>query len=122
VASTYLDEVDRCHRVALFDKGKIRLLMAPPDMRSLITGNLFNLIAPDRQRALKALRSVDGVLRSSVFGTGIHFTMQEGSDVSEVERSLLLAGLSSFEVKPIAPTLEDVYLSLILNKEEAASR
>ncbi|PKN26305.1 MAG: multidrug ABC transporter ATP-binding protein [Deltaproteobacteria bacterium HGW-Deltaproteobacteria-21] len=121
VASTYLDEVDRCHRVALFDKGKIRLLMAPPDMRSLITGHLFNLIVPDRQRALKVLRSVPLVIRSSVFGTGIHFTTQGESDVAEVEKSLLSGGLVSFEVKPITPTLEDVYLSLILSKEEVAA-
>jgi hypothetical protein len=106
--------------VALFDEGRIRLLMAPPAMRSLITGRLFNLIVPDRQRALKVLRSVDLVLRSSVFGTGIHFTTQEESDVSEVEKSLLSAGVSSFEVKPITPTLEDVYLSLILNKDEVS--
>jgi ABC-2 type transport system ATP-binding protein len=121
VASTYLDEVDRCHRVALFDEGKIRLLMAPPEMRSIITGNLFNLIVEDRQRALKVLRSVDLVLRSSVFGAGIHFTTQKESDVSKVEKSLRSAGISSFEVKQITPTLEDVYLSLVLNKEEAAA-
>jgi len=120
VASTYLDEVDRCHRVALFDKGMIRLLMAPAEMRALITGSLYNLIVPDRQKALKILRSVPQVVRSSVFGTGIHFTTQKEGDVSEVERSLLSSGVSSFEVKPIAASLEDVYLSLVLEKEEAA--
>ncbi|RJR50855.1 MAG: ABC transporter ATP-binding protein [Desulfobacteraceae bacterium] len=122
VASTYLDEVDRCHRVALFDKGRIRLLMAPTQMRALITGSLYNLIVPDRQKALKVLRSVPQVIRSSVFGTGIHFTTEKDGDVSEVEKSLLASGLSSFEVKPITASLEDVYLSLVLEKEEAAER
>ncbi|MCX5878257.1 MAG: ABC transporter ATP-binding protein, partial [Deltaproteobacteria bacterium] len=40
VASTYLDEADRCHRVALFDRGKVRLVMEPLSLRSLVKGHL----------------------------------------------------------------------------------
>jgi ABC-2 type transport system ATP-binding protein len=118
VASTYLDEVDRCHRVALLDRGRIRLLMEPSAMRALMTGNLFNLIVPDRQKALKVLRGMPQVLQSSVFGAGIHFSTREESDLHDIEKSLLSAGLTSFEMKPITPSLEDVYLSLILKKGE----
>ena len=121
VASTYLDEVDRCHRVALFERGRIRLLMEPTAMRRLMTGSLYNLVVADRQKALKVLRGVKGVLRSSVFGAGIHFATRAESDVAEVEKSLLSAGVSSFQIKTITPGLEDVYLSLIQEGQEAAA-
>lgn len=118
VASTYLDEVDRCHRVALLDRGRIRLLMEPMAMRGLMTGHLYNLLVEDRQRALRILRRLPQVLQSSVFGAGIHFTLRDEGDLLEVNKSLLSAGLMSPEVNPIQPGLEDVYLSLILNREE----
>ena len=50
VASTYLDEVDRCHRVALFDHGRVRLVMEPLALRGLMKGYLFNLSLSDRRR------------------------------------------------------------------------
>lgn len=118
VASTYLDEVDRCHRVALFDRGRMRLLMEPKAMRGLMTGHLFSLAAPDRQKAFKVLRSHPQVVRSSVFGAGIHFSVRVQSELASVEETLRSAGVSGYELKPITPGLEDVYLSLILDQEE----
>jgi ABC-2 type transport system ATP-binding protein len=117
VASTYLDEVDRCHRVALFDRGRIRLIMEPTAMRGLMTGQLYNLVVPDRQKTLKVLRGLPLVLRSSVFGAGIHFSTANESDLPLIESALLDAGMASFELTPITPGLEDVYLSLIAEQE-----
>lgn len=120
VASTYLDEVDRCHRVALFDSGRIRLLMEPTAMRSLMTGHLFSLSTPDRQKALKVLQTLPQVIRSSLFGAGIHFSIRDESELAAIENSLVSAGIGSFDLKAITPGLEDVYLSLILDQKEEA--
>jgi ABC-2 type transport system ATP-binding protein len=117
VASTYLDEVDRCHRVALFDRGRIRLLMEPMGMRALMQGRLFGLAVDNRQKALKILRALPQVLGSSVFGAGIHFSLRGDSDLSDVRSALHRAGLSTERLEPIPPTLEDVYLSLVRQEE-----
>ena len=58
VASTYLDEADRCHRVALFDRGQARLVMEPLAMRGLLTGQLYNVTVADRHLALKVLKGL----------------------------------------------------------------
>lgn len=112
VASTYLDEADRCHRVALFDQGRVRLVSEPVAMRQLMRGQLYSLVLPDRRKALRYLRDEPLVLNPSVFGAGIHFTLAEASALKAVENGLVSAGLSDFQIEPIQPSLEDVYLSL----------
>jgi len=113
VASTYLDEADRCHRVAFFDKGKARMVMEPLELRKVLKDQLFKLTANDRRKAFGVLKGMPGVLDLYVFGTGIHFILSESGKVSEVEADLESAGIQGVRVEPIQPSLEDVYLSLV---------
>ncbi|MFO7714156.1 ATP-binding cassette domain-containing protein [Desulfosarcina sp.] len=113
VASTYLDEADRCHRVAMFEKGKARLILQPMAMRSLMKGFLFNLSAADRIKTIKALRRIPQVKQSSVFGAEIHILLSTPEDLPAVQKHLTDLGITDFETNAIEPTLEDVYLSLV---------
>ena len=113
VASTYLDEVDRCHRVALFDRGRVRLVMEPLAMRTLMTGTLFKLTCSNRRQALKLLRTLPQVQNPSVFGAGIHFTLADPSGSNDIHASLTAAGLTEVQIEETPPGLEDVYLALM---------
>src|SRR4030042_388746 len=95
VASTYLDEADRCHRVALFDRGKVRLVMEPLSLRNLVKGYLFDLKTPERRKAMRILKSSPRVVQASLFGAGIHFSLREAADLSYIEHDLTSAGLTS---------------------------
>jgi ABC-2 type transport system ATP-binding protein len=118
VSSTYLDEADRCHRVALFDRGMVRLVMEPLALRSQVKEHLFDLRTPDRRKALKILKGSPGVIRASLFGAGIHFSIIEGADLSDIEKRLSSSGLSRAHPEPIQPSLEDVYLALVSEGRE----
>ena len=118
VASTYLDEADRCHRVALFDRGKVRLVMDPLGLRRLVRGHLFDLKTSERRKAMKILKSSPRVVQASLFGAGIHFSLKEMEDRPGVENELASSGLIGFRVEPIQPNLEDVYLSLVEGNRE----
>ena len=118
VASTYLDEADRCHRVALFDRGKVRLVMEPLSLRSLVKGHLFDLKAPERRKAMRILKRSPRVVQASLFGAGIHFSIREAADLPYVEDELASSGLASFHLESIQPSLEDVYLSLVEGNRE----
>jgi ABC-2 type transport system ATP-binding protein len=118
VASTYLDEADRCHRVALFDRGMVRLVMEPLALRSQVKEHLFDLRTPERRKALKILKGSPGVIRASLFGAGIHFSLIEGADLSDIEKGLVSSGLAPVHLEPIQPSLEDVYLALVSEGRE----
>jgi ABC-2 type transport system ATP-binding protein len=113
VASTYLDEADRCHRIALFDRGMVRLVMEPLGLRSQLKGHLFDLRTPERRKALRLLKSSPKVVQASLFGAGIHFSLTDTAELSDIEKDLVSAGLEAGHLEPIQPSLEDVYLALI---------
>lgn len=113
VSSTYLDEADRCHRVALFDQGHIRLVMEPLAMRSLLPGRLYNMTCSDRRMAQKVLKTQPGVHTPSLFGAGLHFSLLDDQLVPTVTASLHEAGVTEIVITAMQPSLEDVYLSLV---------
>jgi ABC-2 type transport system ATP-binding protein len=113
VASTYLDEADRCHRVAFLDKGKARLVMEPLELRKLLKAPLFKLTSNDRRKALGHVKTLDQVRNPYVFGTGIHFFLSDPAQVPALKASLALEGLRDVLIEPIRPSLEDVYLSFL---------
>jgi ABC-2 type transport system ATP-binding protein len=118
VASTYLDEADRCHRVALFDRGRVRLVMEPLSLRSLVKGYLFDLKTAERRKAMRILKAFPRVVQASLFGAGIHFSLKESEDLAPVQKELASSGLGAFRLEPIQPSLEDVYLSLVEGNRE----
>jgi ABC-2 type transport system ATP-binding protein len=118
VASTYLDEADRCHRVALFDRGRARLVMEPLSLRSLVKGYLFDLKTAERRKAMRILKTSPKVVQASLFGAGIHFSLKESEDLAPVEKELASSGLGVFRLEAIQPSLEDVYLSLVEGNRE----
>jgi len=118
VSSTYFDEADRCHRVALFDRGKVRLVMEPLSLRSLIKEHLFDLKILERRKAMRVLKSSSRVVQASLFGAGIHLSLREAADLSFIENELTSSGLAPFHIEPIQPSLEDVYLSLVEGNRE----
>jgi ABC-2 type transport system ATP-binding protein len=113
VASTYLDEADRCHRVAFLDRGKARMVMGPLELRNLLKAPLFNLTASDRRKALGLLKTLAGVSNPYVFGTGIHFFLREPAHVPALKANLASEGLGDVVIEQIQPSLEDVYLFLL---------
>jgi ABC-2 type transport system ATP-binding protein len=113
VASTYLDEADRCHRVAFLDKGKARLVMEPLELRKLLKAPLFKLTSNDRRKALGHVKTLDQVRNPYVFGTGIHFFLSDPAQVPALKASLASEGLRDVLIEPIRPSLEDVYLSFL---------
>ena len=119
VASTYLDEADRCHRVALFDRGRARLVMEPLSLRSLVKGYLFDLKTAERRKAMRILKTSPRVVQASLFGAGIHFSLKESEDLAPVEKELASSGLGVFRLEAIQPSLEDVYLSLVEGNRES---
>jgi len=118
VATTYLDEADRCHRLALLDHGQARAVVTPLELRGLAQGRLFRLTVSDRQEALRRLRERPDVAHPNIHGPSVHFGLKKGSEPEQVAAALTEAGLTVFELRSAAPSLEDAYLAL-LSRETA---
>ncbi|MGE5244732.1 MAG: ATP-binding cassette domain-containing protein [Betaproteobacteria bacterium] len=114
MATPYLDEAERCGRVALLHDGRLLALDRPSALRSMLPGRLFEVIARDHRGAAEALRSVPGVSDVQMFGERAHVRVQEEGApeiAARLARALGDAGFDVASVRPIPTSLEDVFIA-----------
>ena len=114
VTTHYLEEAEYCHRLALINRGRIVALGTPAELkRNYMSGELLLLEAQPLGRALQVLASAPGVREAAVFGSSLHAVVADAAAaVRELPRYLHSSGVTVGEVRPISPTLEDVFVSL----------
>lgn len=113
VTTSYLDEAERCDRVALLDHGRILALDAPARLQAGIAGRVMAVRAPDPVRARDLLRAVPGVRRAALFGEEVHVVLEEGGAAGELTHALEGAGLGASALEVVEPSLEDFFIDLV---------
>jgi drug efflux transport system ATP-binding protein len=113
MSTPYLDEAERCSRVALLHDGRLLAIDTPTALRSTLPGRLFEVIAEDHRKAARALKDIPAVDSVQQFGERAHVRMKPGSDdaVSLLSARLRAAGLETISVRPVAPSLEDIFVT-----------
>jgi ABC-2 type transport system ATP-binding protein len=113
MATPYLDEAERCSRVALLHEGQLLALDTPGALRATLPGSLFEVIVSEERRAAALLRAMPGVLGVEMFGERVHVRVDPGIEmrVSDLRGRLDAAGLTIESVRPIAASLEDVFIA-----------
>jgi len=122
MSTPYLDEAERCTRVALLHEGRLLALDTPGRLRAALPGRLFEVIVPNPREALRLLRARPEFADAQVFGDRVHVWAPStglGAEAAtdhddETERMTHLiraAGLQASSVRPILPSLEDVFIA-----------
>ena len=114
VATPYLDEAERCQRVALMHEGRVLAVDTPAGLRRSLGGQVLEIVAPQQDRALVALRALPGVRDAQIFGRSIHALLDGPSVAPErVETGLREHGVAPQAVRRIEPSLEDAFMALL---------
>ena len=123
VTTHYMDEAEYCHRLALMGGGRVIALGSPAELKeSLGTGHLLNLESSDLLGSMQALRGRPGIEDVAVFGGGLHVKVDEESAAeSEIRSSLNAAGIQIHKLEPIAPSMEDVFVTLMEFQDQKAA-
>ena len=122
VTTHYMDEAEYCHRLALMHGGKIVALGSPEDLKKSIgEGRLLNLESSDLLGSMSALEGKKNILDVAVFGGGLHVKVRDpAAAIPEIRDALHAAGIDVRALDQIAPSMEDVFVSLIEQEEMAA--
>jgi ABC-2 type transport system ATP-binding protein len=117
MSTPYLDEAERCSRVALVHQGRVLAMDEPARLRALISGRMLEVIAPGRAAA-DTLRRLPGVVDAQVFGERVHVTLS-GDEEPEARFRAALATttLAAAPVRPVPPSLEDVFIARVSGRE-----
>jgi ABC-2 type transport system ATP-binding protein len=116
MTTPYLDEAERCARVALLHDGRLLAIDRPSALQASLEGRLVEVIVEADRPPLDALAAVDGVEDVQVFGERAHVRLSGGSQVEGARRiseALRARGLTVRSARPVSATLEDVFIGLI---------
>jgi ABC-2 type transport system ATP-binding protein len=110
VTTHYMDEAERCNRVAYIYLGDLLTIGTPDELKRLpdITppdAKRLEIIGPNTSAVLEALRTHPGVREATIFGQAIHALVDE-------DRTPHHLGLDGMSVQETEPSLEDVFVTL----------
>jgi len=113
MSTPYLDEAERCSRVALLHNGQLLALDHPDALRQTLPGKMFEVVAPAHRRAVAVLRSLPHVANVQTFGERAHVRLEDPTaDAADLlARELRGAGVEVTAVRQVPPSLEDVFVT-----------
>jgi ABC-2 type transport system ATP-binding protein len=113
-STSYLDEAERCHRVGLIHQGRMLFCDTPAELKKRFPGAVLALRSPEAARAMQGLRGAPGVRSSLLVGDGVHvFVDHLGERAAQLRASLEAAGITVDSLEPIAPSIEDLFVSAV---------
>jgi ABC-2 type transport system ATP-binding protein len=122
LTTPYLDEAERCSRVALMDRGRL-LVIAAPDALRASAGAAVEVLARPYREAAEWLRRQPEVADVEAFGQRLHASLAgraaDEATVSRLDAGLRAAGLQVESVRRTIPSLEDVFIQQIRAAEAA---
>ena len=112
MSTPYLDEAERCTRVALVHEGQVLAADEPARLRQLIPGRMLEILAHGTAAA-ESLRGLPCVHDAQVFGERIHITLDDDSPACEerFRAALRATSLADALIRSVQPSLEDVFIA-----------
>jgi ABC-2 type transport system ATP-binding protein len=113
VSTSYLDEAERCDRVALLSEGRVLALDTPERLQASIEGSMLSVRAARPRAARDLLRTAPHVLSAALFGDSVHALVPRGSTHESIASLLTDGGIETLEISELEPSLEDVFIRLV---------
>ncbi|MGD8968258.1 MAG: ATP-binding cassette domain-containing protein [Anaerolineae bacterium] len=119
VSTPYMDEAERCSRVALMFEGDIIICDQPAHIKELVEGELLE-VRPDRLRpASQIVQTLPGVLEVQTYGELLHvFVDDVDRQVPAIQHALTEAGIIVESLRQTRPRMEEAFISLIRKRAQ----
>ena len=115
VTTHYLDEAERCHRVALIHAGRLAALGTTSQVKQVFRGR--PIVEVRAAKPVEAMRALDGfpeIEKTSLFGTAVHAVLRNaGPREAELRARLEAQGIAVDSIEEVQPSLEDVFLDVV---------
>jgi ABC-2 type transport system ATP-binding protein len=116
VSTHYMDEAERCHRIAYLAGGKLLLEGSVDDVIARSGLTTWSVSGPDLAELQERLKTLPGIDMAAAFGTVLHVT---GTDAAAIDSSIAsLRDDTRYEWEQIEPSLEDVFIHTLARAGE----
>lgn len=114
VTTHYMEEAEYCHRLALMNRGRLIALDTPQHLRAGMVEPILSIRTGNGPRAVEALQGEPAVLDTGLFGRNVHAVVRDRAAAERIiSERLAASGVELLGMTPIAPSLEDVFVSLV---------
>ena len=123
ISTSYLDEAERCHRLALLHEGRLLFCDTPTRLKTRLPGAVVAVRSPDARRLRDVLTGADGVTGLVLVGDGVHLVVDEAQRrIPELEARLAASGLPFTKLAQITPTIEDLFVAAVEGRTVAGEQ
>lgn len=121
VSTAYLDEAERCARLALIHQGRLLALGTPDEVKKIMRDTILELRTADPRQAAALLRAELPECSVGLFGDRVHVATRElAATQTRAEAILRGAGIGIDSARTVPSTLEDVFVSVLAQEEGGA--
>jgi ABC-type multidrug transport system ATPase subunit len=117
VTTHYMDEAERCSHVGYIYSSKLIVCGVPDELKELPEVNpsgtrRLDITCDHVTLGLQTLRRLPGVISATVFGQSMHLLVENNVSEEFLRQKLAAVGIQQADIRPIAPSLEDVFVAL----------
>ena len=127
VTTHYMDEAERCSHVGYIHLSKLVVCGEPDELKQLPVVNppatkRIDVTCEHVTTGLQALRQLPGVRTATVFGQSMHLLVVEGMSEQFIRDELAKHNIPQADIRPMAPSLEDVFVALTANHNNGGAK
>ena len=115
IATHYMDEAERCHRLAFILRGKLLTQGTVGEVVQQAGLTTWEVSGPDLSRVTEELRGRPGVEQAVAFGNQLHVS---GNDAAALERAIAPFQNDRYRWRKVESGLEDVFIHLMEKPKE----
>jgi len=121
ISTAYLDEAERANRLAMIHRGRVLACGTPQEVKRLMRGTILEVRTAEPRKAAGLLRAkLDGG-SVGLFGDRVHLVSSEPDRAAGDAAAILAQGsVEVLGVRPVEPSLEDVFVSVLAQANEEA--
>lgn len=117
VTTAYLDEAERCNRIGMLYEGRMIQIDSPYAIKKSITKYVLDIRSPENRRLERELRAGRDMPPFMRTGESLHcFTDERARVIKRITETGKKHGISPVHVKSIEPTLEDVFIDIVMSR------
>jgi ABC-2 type transport system ATP-binding protein len=113
VSTAYLDEAERCTRIALMHNGRILIEGEPKIIRTAFGLSMLEVWPDHARSAVEKVRTMKGVHSVSLYGDRLHIALEKDVMAADIIGRMQRDRMSVKDSREIVPSLEDVFLSMV---------
>jgi drug efflux transport system ATP-binding protein len=113
-STAYLDEAERCHRVALLNQGKLLFCDAPDNLKAKLRKDVLMIVSRDPRKVRSVLERAEGISSLVLQGDGLRLVVDDAKRRAGEFDAILRRAHASFDsIQQVAPTIEDLFVDAV---------